>query len=100
MKNLTITLDDDLFAWTRVEAAKRGQSMSRFVSAALADRKTPGVAEQLATLEEFLTGPGWPGVADDLPKRDEIHDRPALLRHEPADLRDRSEGSGEAGDER
>ncbi|WP_246685446.1 hypothetical protein [Methylobacterium sp. WL103] len=99
MKNLTITLDEDLFSWARVEAAKQGQSLSRFVAQALADRRAPELAHQLAILEDFFEGPGWPGIAENLPTRDEIYDRSALLRHEHPDLRPGSEGSGEAVDE-
>ncbi|KQP53135.1 hypothetical protein ASF34_01845 [Methylobacterium sp. Leaf106] len=92
MKNLTITLEEDLFAWARVEAAKRGQSLSRFVSQALADRRTPKVADQLAALSAFLDGPGWSGVSENLPGREELYDRPAVLRYEPAGLRHGSGG--------
>ena len=99
MKNLTITLDEDLFSWARVEAAKQGQSLSRFVAQALAARRAPELADQLAILEAFFQGPGWPGVAENLPTRDEIYDRPALLRHEHPRLRHGSEGSSEADDE-
>jgi hypothetical protein len=96
MKNLTITLDDDLFAWARVEAAKRGQSLSRFVSRTLADQRAPDLADQVEALSAFLDGPGWPGVSASRPGREDLYDRPALLRHEPARLRDGSEGAGEA----
>ncbi|MDV2986122.1 hypothetical protein [Methylorubrum podarium] len=93
MKNLTITLDEDLFAWARIEAAKRGQSLSRFVADTLTERRAPDIAGQLAILDEFFEGPGWAGAAEDWPRRDEIYDRPALLRHERDRLPARSEGS-------
>jgi hypothetical protein len=97
MKNVTITLDDDVAAWARVEAAKRGQSLSRFVSETLTEKRAPAVVEQLEALGRFLDGPGWPGVGADLPKRDELYDRPALRRHERSDLRDGPRGSRTAG---
>jgi hypothetical protein len=100
MKNLTITLDDDLFAWARVEAARRGQSLSRFVSHALLERRAPDVADRLAALNVFLDGPGWPGVTENLPSREDLYDRPAVRRHESADLRDGPDGWDEAGPER
>lgn len=100
MKNLTITLDDELFAWARVEAAKRGQSLSRFVSQTVVERRAPDVTDQLAALNAFLDGPGWPGVSQKLPTREDRYDRTALPRHEPAGLRDGSDGRGEAGVER
>lgn len=96
MRNVTITLDDDLFAWARVEAAKNGQSLSRYVAKALEERRAPDHAAQVAILNEFFEGPGWPGVAENLSSRDELYDRPALLRHEPAHLRDGPGGSSAA----
>lgn len=95
MKNVTITLDDELFAWARVEAAKRSKSLSKFVGETLAEKRVPELAEQMKTLNEFLEGPGWPGISHNLPKRDELYDRPVLLRHERADLRDGSDGAEE-----
>lgn len=100
MKTLTITLEDDLFAWARVEAARRGQSLSRFVSQALVERRTPDAVDQLAALSAFLDGPGWPGVAENLPSREDRYDRKAVLRHQPADLRDGPKGRDEARAER
>ena len=99
MKNVTITLDEALYGWARVEAAKKGLSLSRFVAAALEERRAPDRAAQLALMNEFFEGPGWPGVAENLPKRDELYDRPALLRHEPVHLRDGSEGPDAAPDQ-
>lgn len=37
MKNLTITVDDDVLEWARVQAARRGTSVSRMVGEVLAD---------------------------------------------------------------
>ncbi|MBN8999817.1 MAG: CopG family transcriptional regulator [Rhizobiales bacterium] len=74
MKNVTITLDEKVAHWARVEAAKAGKSLSRW----LGDRLAHSMSEQAAdadALERFLTGPGYPGVAENLPTKDEIHDR-------------------------
>lgn len=63
MKNLTISIDDDLHRSARVEAAKAGKSMSRFVSDILesAIRSNPESAResnpQLEAIERFLAGP-------------------------------------------
>ena len=95
MKNFTLTLREDVADWLRVEAAKADLSMSAYVNQLLENRMGRG-KEQLATLEHFLGGAGYAGIAADLPKRDELYDRPALRRHQHSDLRARSSGSGEA----
>jgi hypothetical protein len=97
MRNITITLREDVADWLRVEAAKAGSSMSAFVSGLLEERMGRGKA-QIDALEVFLSGPGFAGVSSDLPKRDEIYDRPALHRYEYPDLRARSGGPAQAHD--
>lgn len=37
MKNLTITVDDDVLEWARIEAARRGTSVSRMVGDFMAE---------------------------------------------------------------
>ena len=86
MKNLTITLREDVAQWLRIEAAKAGLSMSAFVGDMLESRMGRG-KEQIAGLEFFLSGPGFPGLSADLPKRDELYDRESFRRHEHSDLR-------------
>lgn len=95
MKNVTITLREDVAEWLRIEAAKAGSSMSAFVGNLLETRMGRG-KDQMAGLEFFLSGPGFPGVSADLPKRDALYDREALHRHEYPDLRPRSGRAGEA----
>ena len=79
MKNVTITLREDVAAWLKVEAAKAGQSMSAYVSTVLEGQMGRG-SKQLDALEAFLSGPGYAGLAVNLPKRDDLYDRAALLR--------------------
>ena len=95
MKNVTLTLRQEVVDWLRVEAAKSGLSMSAFVADLLESRMGRG-KDQLAALEHFLGGAGYTGIAANLPKRDELYDRPALRRHEHSDLRARSRRSSEA----
>jgi hypothetical protein len=97
MKNVTITLREDVAEWLRIEAAKAGSSMSAFVSNLLESRMGRG-KDQVAGLEFFLSGPGFAGLAADLPKRDELYDRAALHRYEHPDLRPRSGPAGQARD--
>jgi hypothetical protein len=39
MKNLTITVDDDVLDWARIEAARRGTSVSRMVGDFMAEMR-------------------------------------------------------------
>jgi hypothetical protein len=94
MKNVTITLREEVAEWLRIEAAKAGLSMSGFMSDLLETRMGRG-KDQIAGLEFFLSGPGFPGLSAGLPKRDELYDRAALHRHEHSDLRPRSGRTGE-----
>jgi len=94
MKNVTITLDEKVAHWARVEAAKAGMSLSRWIGEKLR-AEMPGetkeeLQKRLAKLEEFLSGPGWPGIAGDLPKRDDLYAERGVYRHERADLQPRS----------
>ncbi len=77
MKNITITLDDQLAATARVEAAKQGKSLSRFVSELVEARVQPKVGDQLAALEVFLSGPLLDLTDENgkAPTRDQIYDR-------------------------
>jgi len=75
MANITIDLDDDLAVWAEEEAARRGKSLSQLVAEALMEKQA--LSRQVSpTLEAFLSGPGFPGVATDLPTRDDLYDRP------------------------
>jgi hypothetical protein len=96
MKNVTIVLDERVAAWVRVEAAKAGKSVSRHIGDRLAEEMRRQT-DQFAALEPFLSSPGWRGVANDLPKREALYDRPALRRHERADLQPRPRRTGKKG---
>lgn len=95
MKNITITLREDIADWLRIEAAKADLSMSSFVAEMLEARMGRG-KDQMAELEVFLDGTGFAGIAADLGKRDDLYDRPGLRRHEHLDLRARPGRSREA----
>jgi hypothetical protein len=75
MRNVTITLVDELASRARVEAAKEGKSLSRFVSE-LVERRI-GRKTQLEALQAFLAGPLMDLTNENgkAPSRDEIYDR-------------------------
>ncbi len=102
MTSLTITLDETTARWARVEAAKAGMSLSRWMGEQLAVERARPTAisvslEQRQALQRFLDGPGYAGIAADLPTRESLYDRPALRRHEPLDLQPRSGKPEQAG---
>ncbi|HEX2255483.1 MAG TPA: hypothetical protein VHG92_02065 [Afifellaceae bacterium] len=60
MKNITISMDEDLARATRIEAAKAGKSVSKFVAQLLRDRIENGRdrrSERVEVLQKFLSGP-------------------------------------------
>ncbi len=76
MKNVTITMEDDVARWVSVEAAKREKSVSRFVGEAMRERMTDRERYERARADFFADAPRplrRPGQA--LPTREELHDR-------------------------
>ena len=63
MKNVTITLPDDLARRARVEAARQDKSLSRFIADLLAERCAAEQPDKLTLLREFFEGPGYPGIS-------------------------------------
>lgn len=67
MGNVTISMDDDLQRAVRIEAAKAGKSMSKYLAEAAkakidADEKASAEGErnlQLEALERIFAGPKW-----------------------------------------
>jgi hypothetical protein len=79
MKNVTITLDDGVAHWARIEAARRETSVSRMVGEMLAE-KMRAEASYSAAMDLFfaiqpsvLSEPG-----ESYPSRDELHERPGI----------------------
>ena len=95
MKNVTITLGEDVAAWARVEAAKAGKSLSRYVGDLLAERRGR-MSSQREALERFLRAPNFPGVTADLPTREELYAERLFHRHERTPVREGSEVAGKA----
>jgi plasmid stability protein len=80
MKNVTITMDDELYAATRVMAARNGMSMARYIARAAAklnSAEAESVAEslkkrQLQALAAILASPKWDvSVAGRMPSADD-----------------------------
>ena len=78
MKNITISLDDQTAATVRVEAAKEGKSLSRWIGDLLRLRLAES-REYDAAMRAYLARPSFKlQTGTRLPKRDELYDRPRL----------------------
>ena len=91
MINVTITMDEEIARWARVEAAKAGMSVSRWVGALLAERRGgegASLTRQQEGLKRFLDLPardiGYYGKG---PTRDETYSE-VLHRHQRAVVRE------------
>jgi predicted transcriptional regulator len=79
MKNVTITLDEEVARWARVQAAERNTSVSRLVGELLRqymkdeEAYTSAMKRYLARKPKRLKRRG-----NSYPTRDEIHDRHRL----------------------
>src|SRR5882672_10982826 len=73
MKNVTITLDDAIATCARVEAASRGQSLSKFVRELIEREIGREAKSDLDVIREFTRGPGYPGISRNWRGREELY---------------------------
>lgn len=79
MRNLTITVEEEVARWARIRAAEREMSVSRLVGAMLKEKMVSEEGYKGAREQFFSVQPRRlrePGKA--LPSRDTLHDRAAL----------------------
>jgi hypothetical protein len=75
LKNVTITLEDDVARWARMEAARENTSVSRFLGELLADRMRRS-QEYEAAMERYLSvKPRAISKGRQYPRREALHDR-------------------------
>lgn len=76
MKNLTLTLPEEIYQHLRVEAAREGKSMSRFVGE-LVEHRIGHPIDKVEAMRRFLAGPSWDLTDENgnAPTRDQIYDR-------------------------
>jgi hypothetical protein len=105
MKNVTVTLPEELARKARIEAAKADKSLSRFIADLLAERcddsgqATPASHRAMASIEAFLSGPGHPGISKAWKGRETLYaerEDELLHRYDASRLRRRSGKSGKA----
>jgi hypothetical protein len=101
MKNVTISMDDETLAWVRLEAARAGVSVSRWIAGQLTgsrseDREKAAARERI---EAFLAaGPYFDLSVDGkiTIDRDELYDDGRFRRFDDPALHGGPERSGEA----
>ena len=74
MKNVTITVDDSVLEWARVEAAKRGSSVSRMVGEILAEKMRQEDAYAQA-MRDAMRFESWGSSDGPYLSRDEMYER-------------------------
>ncbi len=75
MKNVTITVDDPDLEWVRVEAAKRGTSVSRLVGGFIAEMRRRDDA-YLRAYEAWRSDTrSWASDGRPYPAREQLYDR-------------------------
>ncbi len=78
MKNVTITLDEEVARWVRIRAAERGTSVSRLVGELLRERMREEEAYGVA-MARYLSRPAVPLKREGrYPAREELHGRDLL----------------------
>ena len=79
MKNVTITLPEDLARWLRVRAAENNRSVSRWVAELLAGMRRQEDEYEVAMKQALAVKPRKMEWADGRkPTREELHDRPSF----------------------
>ena len=81
MKNVTVTLPEDVALWLRIEAAKRDRSVSSWLAELLEGMRRQEDEYDVA-MERFLARARQPRPlkrpGDRYPSRDELHDRAGI----------------------
>jgi deoxyribose-phosphate aldolase len=85
-------MDEDTARWVRVEAAKAGKSVSRWLGELVETRRSGGVSQAEAFAAFIATGPYDIGFDGAGMSREEMNERESLRRFQRSDLH---EGSSE-----
>ncbi len=73
MKNVTVTMDDEVATWARVEAARRNISLSRMLGELLAERMRHDDAYERAMHEWLQRDHSFVSDGQPYPKRDQTY---------------------------
>ena len=77
LKNVTVTLEEDVARWARVEAARNETSVSRFLGAILKERMA-GNIEYESAMRRFLSRRPYMKTVGQYLLREQVHDRARL----------------------
>ena len=76
MKNVTITLDEEVARWARIKAAEQDMSVSRFLGEMLRQKMLNEQSYQSAMLRYLAQKPQHLSEPGDIyPRREEVHER-------------------------
>ena len=75
MKNVTVTMEDSVADWARIEAARRNTSVSRLVGEMLAEKMRHDDAYERAMNEWLGRDRTWKSGGLPYPRRDDLYDR-------------------------
>jgi len=73
MKNVTITMDDSVADWARMEAARRNTSVSKLVGELVAEKMRHDDAYERAMNDWLNRQRSWTSDGTPYPKREEIY---------------------------
>jgi hypothetical protein len=77
LRNITVTLEESLARWTRIKAARRELSISRFLASILEERKQ-GKDRYAAAMKRALDSKPFPKSTENLLSREGVHYRDGL----------------------
>lgn len=75
MKNVTVTMEDGVADWARMEAARRNTSVSRLVGELLAEKMRHDDAYERAMHDWIARDRTWTSDGKGYPTREETYDR-------------------------
>jgi hypothetical protein len=79
MRNVTITLEEEVARWVRIQAAKRETSVSRLVGDVLRELMRSEDSYEAARRQFFAVEPRPLGAGGEpLPRREDLYDRARL----------------------
>jgi hypothetical protein len=79
LRNVTITVEENVARWARIKAARENTSVSHLVGEMLAERMREDEGYE-AAMQQYLSAPRAPlkTKGRGYPSREEVHDRPGL----------------------